>query len=245
MRLRIQPAVCLVAAVVVALACVESPAQTTSQGLFGSRTVGSSISPGTRTMTSSPTGRGGLGGGLGGLGAVGTGGTVAGLTSRGDTSAGQITGTERFVRGNRQPGQFVGTDSADATNFFSALGSTLRATSAAGQLQGQTGQPNNGNRGGSGGGVPYRISYTPGFAYSPPSHSELATRLTTRLARLPQIESRVPIEVAIEGRTAILRGAVATEHDRELAERLIRLEPGVDQVANELTLAPPLPPQEP
>ena len=47
------------------------------------------------------------------------------------------------------------------------------------------------------------------------------------------------MEVTIEGATAILRGVVATEHDRVLAERVAKLEPGVRQVENLLTLAPP------
>ena len=46
------------------------------------------------------------------------------------------------------------------------------------------------------------------------------------------------LEVAFEQGTAILRGVVATEHDRGLAERMTKLEPGVRRVENLLTLAP-------
>jgi hypothetical protein len=43
--------------------------------------------------------------------------------------------------------------------------------------------------------------------------------------------------VLLEGRTAILRGEVATEHGRELAGQLARLEGGIDQVQNEIVVA--------
>lgn len=39
----------------------------------------------------------------------------------GSSSAGQITGNERFVRENRQPGQFVGADTQDTRSFFSQV----------------------------------------------------------------------------------------------------------------------------
>jgi hypothetical protein len=41
--------------------------------------------------------------------------------------------------------------------------------------------------------------------------------------------------VSIEGRTAVLRGSVASDQARLLAEQLILLEPGIDSVRNELT----------
>ena len=41
----------------------------------------------------------------------------------------------------------------------------------------------------------------------------------------------------MSGRSAILRGEVATEHDRVLAAELLRLEPGVGQVQNQLTVS--------
>ena len=41
----------------------------------------------------------------------------------------------------------------------------------------------------------------------------------------------------MEGRTAILRGEVATEHGREVAELMARLEGGVNEVRNEIVVA--------
>ena len=41
------------------------------------------------------------------------------------------------------------------------------------------------------------------------------------------------------GQTAVLRGTVMTEAERQLAEGLIQLEPGVQAVLNELEVATP------
>jgi hypothetical protein len=51
-----------------------------------------------------------------------------------------------------------------------------------------------------------------------------------------QIQSTSPITITVENETAILRGQVANEHDRQLAEILTRFEPGIWQVRNELTV---------
>ncbi|MFV2067349.1 MAG: BON domain-containing protein [Pirellulales bacterium] len=45
------------------------------------------------------------------------------------------------------------------------------------------------------------------------------------------------IDPELRERTLILRGTVASEDDRALAERLARLEPGVSHVENRLRVA--------
>ena len=57
------------------------------------------------------------------------------------------------------------------------------------------------------------------------------------MANVKRIQFRGPMQISIAQRTATLRGAVASEYDRMLAEQLIRLEPGIRQVQNELTVA--------
>ena len=47
------------------------------------------------------------------------------------------------------------------------------------------------------------------------------------------------IEVLVAGRTATLRGAVASARQRELAEIVARFSPGIFQIQNELTVRPP------
>ena len=49
------------------------------------------------------------------------------------------------------------------------------------------------------------------------------------------------ISIITNGPTVTLQGVVATERDRKLAEKIAKLEPGVGQVQNDLTVLPPLP----
>jgi osmotically-inducible protein OsmY len=57
------------------------------------------------------------------------------------------------------------------------------------------------------------------------------------------IQSRsVTIEVSPEDHSAILRGAVPSEADRQQTELLVMFEPGIQKVVNELTVDSNLPP---
>ncbi len=61
--------------------------------------------------------------------------------------------------------------------------------------------------------------------------------IAQHLGALPALHWQAPAQVEMQGRTAILRGVVATEHDRDLAERVVRLEATVDQVQNQIVVA--------
>lgn len=81
-----------------------------------------------------------------------------------------------------------------------------------------------------------------GFRVPRPSPVELtlkSSNLATRLEKSSWLKTRSPVEVSIESGTATLRGVVATDHDRRLAERMARLQPGIRLVENQLTVAPP------
>ena len=83
-----------------------------------------------------------------------------------------------------------------------------------------------------------RISMKLGFvplAASQPAATSLA--VAGHLSAMPALHLQVPVQVVMQGRTAILRGVVATEHDRDLAERVVRLEGAVDKVQNQLVVA--------
>ena len=77
------------------------------------------------------------------------------------------------------------------------------------------------------------------FSVAPPATAQLGSALATRIEISSRIQTRSPVDVSIGSGTAILRGVVATEHDRVLAEWLARLEPGIRRVDNQLTVAPP------
>ena len=67
-----------------------------------------------------------------------------------------------------------------------------------------------------------------------------------RLGKLPSLHFLGTFRVDIAGRTAYLRGRVASEHERDLAERVVLLEAGIDEVVNLIEVAgsaaPRLPP---
>ena len=199
-------------------------------GMFGSsRSLGGGSSAGTRSLT---------GGGSG---------------ANGQPQAGALDSNSRFLRQNRQGGQFVGQNPDGAQSFIGALGA---------QQQGQQGRNNrngaNSLRPGAGGrqqnqnnqnddddeqgssqtGV--RRLYHPhlvvDFDYPTPEPAKLSATLQGVMSRAKRLESRVPYEVSMTGRTAILRGEVGTARDRVVAEKLVLLEPGVSQVQNELTV---------
>jgi len=211
-----------------------TPALGQSAGAFGARSIGGSFSPAASNFGGSAAARGGAGA-RGGV--AGTGGSLAGATTRGDTSVGQITGNERFLRNNRQ-GQFVGADASDSNNFFSQLTSGLTANQGLrGQNNNNNGQNNRNNSAAQQ--VKARVQLSAGFPYAAPSGDAVSAALQRRLEVSPRIERRGPITVRLEGKTAVLSGLVATQHDRELAARVALLEVGVAEVRNELAVAPP------
>lgn len=201
------------------------------QGMFGSRTTGGSIGARARSF----------------------GGAQSGIGSGMGAASGELSGNERFMRGNRQPGQFVGTDVGDIGNFIGAMqgadsqfgSSGSRRNRGSGQNRNQSDYNGRNREGRDGGGarsaqrttMPRRVIVA--FDQPRPAPSRVSAALQRRLTRLEPLSS---VAVTIEGHQAVLRGLVATAHDRDLAEQLIRLEPGIDAVQNELTLGPISPP---
>ena len=190
----------------------------TASGAFGSRNLGSGANRGTRSFASG-----------------------TGSRQQDASTAGQLTGNERFLRGNRQ-GQFVGADTQDMANFFGML-----AGGGGGRRQGGMGpMPGLGPGGGRGNDpnaqgnqrnqprrIPARVVVA--FEYRAVAPARLSSTLSARLSRA--FRGRLAgLEVQMDGRTAVLRGEVATPHDRVLAEQLALLEAGISEVRNELVV---------
>jgi hypothetical protein len=76
-----------------------------------------------------------------------------------------------------------------------------------------------------------------GFAYAPAAPSRLQGEVDQVLARSTGLSPNRSIRVELAGGTVVLRGLVASDHDRHLAEGLVRLTPGVHSVRNELLTA--------
>lgn len=81
-----------------------------------------------------------------------------------------------------------------------------------------------------------RVAYSASvdFPTRPSSPSALLTQVRGSIDRSSRLKNPSGIQVIVDGQTVVLRGKVADESERRIAEGLIRLEPGVRQVVNEL-----------
>jgi hypothetical protein len=224
----------------VALLCAgTATAQTSSyyggtqtNGMFGSNTLG-----GTSNTTSGRTTTGNTGP---------TGANSGTTTGQPNVAMGSQNIAASATANTRQQtvGAFVGADSADNQNFLSRQAAT-GANSAAGrggpaginglsQLQSLFSQNQQNNGQNQTQSMPQiRVALRLGFRPQPISTTRMQT-FQTRLTKLPGMRFVGPAEVVMEGRTAILRGKVASEEDRELVEALAKMEPDVREVRNEL-----------
>jgi hypothetical protein len=85
-----------------------------------------------------------------------------------------------------------------------------------------------------------RIQYytaSTGFDYRPAGPNQVQGEVERVLSRSTSLGPNRNIQVAVEGPSLVLRGTVASDQDRHLAEALIRLTPGVYEVRNELEVA--------
>jgi len=166
------------------------------------------------------------------------GGNAGGATGQGSNNPGGLARQDsRFIRGNRQRGDFVGSNRTDLTGF---VGSTQavgvgNAPSATSTLRIETGstRPNRplaplGKKG----------MYYPKLDLESLDQGE--AELLSPANQFGEIQERLRqqgnpgIQVGLESGVAVLRGEVATERDSELIEAMLGFEPGVDRIRNEL-----------
>ncbi len=162
-------------------------------------------------------------------------------------SAGQVDTNARFMRDNRQ-NAFVGADSRDAgfVGAVSADGGSQTSRSSSIRRGGGGTNTANVNRSGGRGRQQDEVRVVLQLGFTPPTagtiapsraSSAVASRLAERMQNSTWIQNRTPLEVSVDQGTATLRGVVATEHDRLLAERLAMLEGGIWKVENQLKVA--------
>jgi len=173
--------------------------------------------------------------------------------------AGQVSGSERFLRENRDTGQLVGGSTQGVGNLRGQTDTAGQGTS--GMFGGQSGyssrsQLSNFMNSGTFGSsrqqrqqlrVPLRIGPN-SFPFSSPTPAVSTgpnLRVQNRLARLPQLKNGGSLKVEMEGQVAVLRGEVASQHERDLVGRLVLLEPGIADVRNELQVGPAAPKPSP
>ncbi|MCH7726617.1 MAG: BON domain-containing protein [Planctomycetes bacterium] len=198
-------------------------AQITGTSSLGSRTIGSS--PG-----SSSTGIGSLDRTSAfSLGTPGTGAAPQRAAATG--SLRDILNAGGFnTFGNNAFGQFGGIG-GPGLGFNQALGFGRTQFGVGGQNPNQ--QLNGDNQ------IPgdLRFRIRTGFTVPRLANRVVAERLSKRLMNTHQLHRLGALTVSLTDRTVTLTGTVASDHARQLAERLVMLEPGVYGVNNELTVA--------
>ncbi|MGD0900334.1 MAG: BON domain-containing protein [Thermoguttaceae bacterium] len=159
-----------------------------------------------------------------------------------------MTATQQLTQ-TRRPGGFVGATAQQMQQNFAGAAQVNGAGASAGSfnpLQGGPSMPQSQAGGmrypGAGGPsvqggqsqVPVRCTLHASFDYPHRQSTAVTAALERLLARTPALQVRKPIQVELAGETAVLRGEVATEHDRVLAGQLARLEVGIGAVQNEI-----------
>jgi hypothetical protein len=202
---------------------------TTSQGSFGAPIYGTALTTTSSTpsmsgfgTTGSRTGSSGTttGSGFGSTGTNRTGTSGFGTSSTGSRSGG-LTGTTGLgsTTGLNRPGGLTG-------------GTTLGTTTTMGNTSGGMGWNTAGmNRTPSYG--TNLGSTTPMIAVGNPQLQLRVQNVVLNSTRLP---SRSGIRVGVVGQTVVLQGTVSDDHERRLAESIIRLTPGVRDVQNQLVI---------
>jgi hypothetical protein len=207
--------------------------QTATAQLFGERSLGGSLSRRPNPGQSRPSSSGNRTGSR----------TATGGSERPtfESVAEMVNEDARFVRGNRDAADFVGSDLGDVQTFVGMQQTDIEADirSAVDELiiedtpdinlQAQPVIP------------PRMLLNAPrlqvGFDFTPRPADALSFQLTQRVGSKLSSEPSNRIEVWVEGGVAILRGEVVSERDRKLAGILVGFEPGVARVQNEIQLA--------
>lgn len=97
------------------------------------------------------------------------------------------------------------------------------------------------NQQGSSPALGYQVNYNGQPVNNITSTVTPSTELQQRLSASPGMQGVSNLKVFMQGDTAILRGAVTSDYAKQLAAAMVRLEPGVYHVENELVVAPAKP----
>ncbi|OYV88522.1 MAG: hypothetical protein B7Z73_08380 [Planctomycetia bacterium 21-64-5] len=144
--------------------------------------------------------------------------------SQAGTGAAQFGSSGAFSQARR--GTLQGTGLSTFSSFTNMGGQRGMQPGAGpmGQNQFAQNRPASGNAGGR------RLTVRVGFQPTGPAPREIAGNLRRTLDRVQNISG----SASVAGRTVVLSGVAASNHDRQLAETLALMEPGVDRVQNNI-----------
>lgn len=205
----------------------------TGQGSFGQ---------GGRGAFGGPTGTGQGAGGAGfGTSAFGSPGAGFGGQGAGGFGAfgGQTQGNGQVGAGLGGADAFIGNDGRQTQNFFNNLNRGQRRTAMMDFMIENLNEMRDRGRGnGQDRTPPVRVKLRPQFETPLGTMGQIDAGTQSRLATsATELGVRDP-RMSMSGRTLVLEGKVATAHDRDLAEEMMKLEPGVGSVDNRLTVEP-------
>jgi hypothetical protein len=222
----------------------------TASGAFGQTTLGSTggarpqtTGQGTTSAMNGMNGQTGLQQGM-----TGTSGQMGSTGQLGQAGGGM----QNLQRGGNLG--FVGISSAAVQNPFASgqqgrlsnvnFNTLTQLMTRSRQNQFNAQQAQKSSRGNSQATSQFRVPMRLGFQPMRQPAAQVSGQLSSRLTKIPGLSRVGPIQVEFAGTTAVLRGTVASEADRQLAEGLARLEPEVQGVVNELEVAAPSTPVE-
>lgn len=208
-----------------------------SLGSLGTSAFGSSGATGGRSASSALGSAGGLSTGFGAGQTGGGRGGAAGNTGLGSTglsanggaalNSGFVGRTNTGFAGNAQAGQTGGRSNANR-NFNRSNASSFN--------------PQGSDFGGNATNEKRTSSIRPrqkiAFDYTPKSPVVVASTLTTRLGQIEKINPRLKgINIQVFGSEIVMTGTVEKAADKKLAETIMRMEPGVRTIRNDLEVA--------
>lgn len=235
------------------LATLNSLFNSASEGGGGSSAFGSSLSggggAGAGGFGAGGAGAGGFGQG-GGAGGFGQGGAAGGSGAGGSGFGGAINQQNQgFIGRNTDANSFIGRSAQGQMNGQGNTGRQGGRQGGGGNRsldQGLLSQLNGGQNGGNGGSqqqAPIRPRLKAAFDYPAANVGSVVSTAQVRFgklsARFPQLD-QVQVTQADNG-TVRLTGSVGSRDTAKLAESLLRLEPGVRNVQNDLEFPPPAP----
>ena len=163
----------------------------------------------------------------------------------GANGVGVLSGSERFLRENRRPGEFVGADAKEAAQFVGAQsGASETVAPATADLPAKAAlNANQVNFPAAGAAPRAQRPYDPrlvvGFEVPTQPSLQVSAAVAARLKALPGLHPANRIEVSLAAGIATVRGEVASERDRALVGQLLLFEPGISGVENALRVKPP------
>jgi len=221
-----------------ALVNAQANRGSTTSGMFGSTTLGSTSGSSPQSLGQGMTTGMSSGSTQSGSGQGGITNTQSQMIQGGGPVALQAGGNTGFIGQSSQNNAqnfYASGQGARGNQSFSAL-SQLMAKAQQNQFNQQQAQKN--ARGNQQAQSQFRVPLRLGFQPQPVPQGPIKG-YEGRLTKIAGLSRLGPIQATLEGRTAVLRGTVASEADRQLAEGLARLEPEVMAVRNELVVGNP------